>query len=107
MRILAFEIIEQHSNDWQMKRFLAAAVVVILLSLILIAWKKWLTIPLCVLAVVSASGILKEVRQTWVWSEHKLHQRPDLLYLLVAIATAIFPFVAILALLMTKKRRPN
>jgi hypothetical protein len=101
------EIKEFRDLDEQMASFLIAATALILSSWALMKLRKWLAILAGVAALFSALMILAEVHSTISWHFPNTSERLEPMYTIVGYASAILPVVAIFALLLVVKKRPN
>jgi hypothetical protein len=93
------EVADKEPPVWA---FVACAVVCILASWPLVRWKKWLAIVALLLAFLSAAFVLEEVRSPDVGPA--IIAEMGYSYVLIAYASALAPFVLIIALLLGKKR---
>lgn len=108
MPVLAMNIIKEVRDlDDQMTTFLVLAFVVTMLSWALIKLSKWLAIVADLLALISAWVILHELWSTEGWLDHSRGETLEPTYVRVAMASAVLPFLAITALLIVRKGRPN
>ncbi len=98
---------EVHDIGDQLWLFIALSVAAVLLSWALIRVNKWLAVVADVFALLSAWVILHEVWQTEGWLDHARGETLAPGYLRVALASVTFPILAITALLIVKKGRPN
>ena len=108
MDILAFILVDGPTHpEKQMTIFLTASVVVILVSWALIKRSEKLAILASVLALIPASIVYYHFEDTWGWLGSSGSQMFGPMYLMLGFACAILPFVSIVAMLLTVKRRQN
>ncbi len=107
MHLLAIIINEVPSQGERVPAFLILACVVILLSWGLIKISNWLGIVAYIFALLSAWFILHELWMTEVWLGRSGNEVLEPSFVRVAIASAALPILAITALLLVKKGRPN